>query len=283
MKKILILGSEGQIGSHLKFYLKNKNYDVLNFDIINNKDEDLRINKNKKLKYFIKKSDFIFFLAFDVGGSKYLNKYQKTYSFLMNNISIMKNTFEQIHQNKKKFIFVTSQMSNMSHSPYGVLKKIGEEITESLNGISVRLWNVYGIEKNLEKSHVITDFILKGFEYRKIKMITSGEEKRDFLYAEDCCRGFEIIMKKFHHLVRYKIIDLNYGKYTKIINVAQIIKDIFFKNNLKVKIIKGKNLDIVQKNLLNSSSKILRKYWKPKFNLIQGIQEVFKHYKNVRE
>jgi nucleoside-diphosphate-sugar epimerase len=164
-----------------------------------------------------------------------------------------------------------------------ILKKIGEEITESLNGISVRLWNVYGIEKNLEKSHVITDFILKGFEYRKIKMITSGEEKRDFLYAEDCCRGFEIIMKKFHHLVRYKIIDLNYGKYTKIINVAQIIKDIFFKNNLKVKIIKGKNLDIVQKNLLNSSSKILRKYWKPKFNLIQGIQEVFKHYKNVRE
>jgi nucleoside-diphosphate-sugar epimerase len=96
MKKILILGSEGQIGAQLKSYLRDKNYNILNFDIVNNKYEDLRIFNNRKLINLIKKSDFIFFLAFDVGGSKYLKKYQKTYSFLMNNISIMKNTFEQM-------------------------------------------------------------------------------------------------------------------------------------------------------------------------------------------
>lgn len=279
MKKILILGSEGQIGSHLKYYLTNKKYDVLEFDIINSRYQDLRISNNQKLEQYIKKCDFIFFLAFDVGGSKYLKKYQKTYHFLMNNVSIMKNTFEQIKKNKKEFIFVTSQMSNMSHSPYGVLKKIGEQITESLNGISVRLWNVYGIEKDLEKSHVITDFILKGLKNKRIKMITNGEEKRDFLYAEDCCAGFETIMKKFHNLNSHKVIDLNYGKYIKIFKIANIIKDIFSKNNLDVTIVKGKELDQVQKNLINASDKILRKYWRPKYNINKGIEEVFRYYK----
>jgi len=283
MKKILILGSEGQIGTHLKNYLSKKKYQVIEFDIINNKNQDLRVYDNSKLLLSIKKSDFIFFLAFDVGGSKYLKKNQKTYSFLMNNISIMKNTFEQIKKNKKKFIFATSQMSNMPHSPYGVLKKIGEQITESLNGISVRLWNVYGIEKDLEKSHVITDFILMGLKNKRIKMITNGEEKRDFLYAEDCCVGFETVMKKFINLNHHKVIDLNYGKYIKIIKIAKIIKNIFLKNNLNVRIIKGKELDHVQKNLINTSNKILRKYWMPKYNIKKGLEEVFRYYKNVNK
>jgi len=280
MKKILILGSRGQIGSHLSIYLKKK-YKILEFDLAKNNSEDLRIHNNFKFISLVKQSDFIFFLAFDVGGSRYLKKYQNSYNFLMNNVSIMKNTFEQIKKNKKKFIFATSQMSNMSHSPYGTLKKIGEEITESLNGISVRLWNVYGVEKNFEKSHVITDFILKGLKSKKINMITSGEEKRDFLYAEDCCSGFETVMKKFDYLKQYKVIDLNYGHYTKIIKVAKIIKNIFFQNNINIKITKGKELDEVQKQLINTSNKILRKYWKPKFTLTQGIKEMFKYYKNV--
>ena len=48
-------------------------------------------------------------------------------------------------------------------------------------------------------------------------MITNGEEKRDFLYVEDCCVGFETVMKKFDNLNRLKVIDINYGKYIKII------------------------------------------------------------------
>ena len=87
MKKILILGSRGQIGSHLLNFLKKKNYKVYEFDLVNNNSEDLRINSNRKLLSYIKKADFVFFLAFDVGGSVYLKKYQNSYSFLMNNIS----------------------------------------------------------------------------------------------------------------------------------------------------------------------------------------------------
>jgi nucleoside-diphosphate-sugar epimerase len=277
MKKILILGSGGQIGSHLSIYLEKK-YKVLKFDLANDNSEDLRIDYNVKFISLVKQSDFIFFLAFDVGGSRYLKKYQNSYNFLMNNVSIMKNTFQVIKRFKKRFIFASSQMSNMSFSTYGVLKKIGEDITKSLGAISVRFWNVYGIEKNLEKSHVITDFILKAIKNKKINMLTNGNEKRDFLYADDCCHGLLIIMKKYNDLKRQEIIDLNYGVYTKIINVAQIVRNIFKEQGVDIKIIKGRQIDEVQKNKINKSNNLLIKYWKPRISLKNGIQKIFNYH-----
>ena len=50
MKKILILGSAGQVGHHLLLYLRNKNYTVYEFDIVNSKKEDLRVKNNNLLK-----------------------------------------------------------------------------------------------------------------------------------------------------------------------------------------------------------------------------------------
>jgi nucleoside-diphosphate-sugar epimerase len=278
MKKILILGSRGQIGSHLLNFLKKKNYKVYEFDLVNNNSEDLRINSNRKLLSYIKKTDFVFFLAFDVGGSVYLKKYQNSYSFLMNNISIMKNTFEVLYKEKKRFIFATSQMSNMIYSSYGVLKRIGEDITKSLGGISVRFWNVYGIEKDMEKSHVVTDFIIKALNKKKILMLTNGAEERDFLYADDCCHGLEIVMKKYDIFKNKNIIDLSYGKYTKIIKVAGIIKNLFKKKGIDIKVIGSKKVDQLQKNKKNTPNTYLKKYWKPKFSLEQGIEEVFNFY-----
>ena len=204
MKKILILGSEGQIGSHLKKFLEEKKYNVFEFDLIRSKKEDLRLNQNKNLIDKVKKSNFIYFLAFDVGGSRYLKKYQNTYEFISNNIKIIENTFEIIKKYKKPFLFASSQMSNMSYSPYGLLKNIGEKYTEILGGLVVKFWNVYGIEKDLKKSHVITDFILMSLKNKKIKMLTNGQEKRDFLYAEDCCVGLEQIYINFNKIKKIK-------------------------------------------------------------------------------
>ena len=128
-------------------------------------------------------------------------------------------------------------MSNMTYSNYGILKNIGERYTYLLNGIIVKFWNVYGVEKDLSKSHVITDFILKALNKKKIEMLTNGQEERDFLYAEDCCNGLEIIMKRFILLKKYnRPIDLTTGKYSKIINIAKLIKKIMNEKNIKISI-----------------------------------------------
>ena len=180
-KKFLILGSEGQIGNHLKEYLTKKGHKVFEFDLVRSKNEDLRLDKNNKLIKKIKKSDFIYFLAFDVGGSRYLKKYQNTFQFISNNLRLMENTFSLIKKYKKPFLFASSQMSNMIYSPYGLLKNIGEKYSEILGGLTVKFWNVYGIEKDLKKSHVITDFVLMALKQKKIKMLTNGKEKRIFV------------------------------------------------------------------------------------------------------
>ena len=280
-KKILILGSAGQIGSYLLEYLRKKNFITYEFDIVNNKNQDLRIHNNIILNNLIKRSDFIFFLAFDVGGSRYLKLYQDSAQFISNNLLIMENTFSLIRKHKKKFIFASSQMSNMGYSNYGLLKRIGENYTKILKGIIVKFWNVYGFEKDISKSHVITDFILNGLKSKTVKMLTNGKEEREFLYAEDCCRGLNIIMENFL-LFKEKTseIDLTSNKLTSILNVAKIISKLFFVKGKKVKFIPAKIKDTVQLNKRNKANKFLFKYWKPKFSLNQGIQEVFDYYWN---
>ena len=278
-KKFLILGSEGQIGNHLKEYLTKKGHKVFEFDLVRSKNEDLRLDKNNLLINKIKKSDFIYFLAFDVGGSRYLKKYQNTYEFISNNIRIIENTFEIIKKYKKPFLFASSQMSNMSYSPYGLLKNIGEKYTEILGGLVVKFWNVYGIEKDLKKSHVITDFILMSLKNKKIKMLTNGQEKRDFLYAEDCCVGLEQIYINFNKIKKIKkSVDLTTGKYTSIINIGKIIQKLLRKRHIKISIEPSQNKDLVQLDKRNKPDMFLKKYWKPKFSLEDGIEEIIKYY-----
>ena len=92
--KYLVLGSSGQIGSFLVKYLQRKGHIVETFDIVDGDVYDLRISKNKLLEQKLSEVDFVFFLAFDVGGSRYLTKYQNTFQFIQNNIQIMSNTFD---------------------------------------------------------------------------------------------------------------------------------------------------------------------------------------------
>ena len=279
-KKILILGSDGQIGSHLVDFFKNKKkYKILKFDLVSGKSFDLRNFSNKKLEKNIKESDFVFFLAFDVGGSRYLKKYQKTFQFIINNLLIMGNVFRLLSKHKKKFIFASSQMSNMDFSPYGTLKRLDEDLSKSLNCLYVKFWNVYGIEKEIEKSHVITDFVRMAINKKKINMLTNGNESREFLYADDCSRGLFKIMVNFNFFVKKKKeLHLTTAKKIKIIQIAKIIKKILLKKNIKIEIRPSNKKDNLQNNVNNLSNNFFLKYWKPEIKIDQGIEKIIRYY-----
>ena len=230
MKKVLILGSGGQIGAYLTEYLRKKEYDVREFDITNGEHQDMRNIPNPELHRQVMTADFVFFLAFDVGGSRYLKKYQHTFDFVNNNARVMVNAFGLIEKYKKPFVFASSQMSNMSHSPYGVLKRVGELYTQTLNGLTVKFWNVYGIEKDMEKAHVITDFIRKGFEEGSFEMLTDGTEERQFLYAEDCCEGLEAVMNNYDELKPTDPLHITSFTSTTIKEISEIIMGLFNTN-----------------------------------------------------
>ena len=274
-KRITILGSSGQIGAYLTEYLRNKDYDVREFDITNGRHQDMRVIPNPELHRMVMTSDFIFFLAFDVGGSRYLKKYQHTFDFVNNNARIMTNVFDLIKKYKKPFVFASSQMSNMSHSPYGTLKRVGELYTETLGGLIVKFWNVYGIENDLDKAHVITDFIRKGFEEGDFEMMTDGTEERQFLYAEDCCEGLEAVMEHYDEFTASDPLHITSFKTTTIQEIASIISGQFGKIGKSVTIAPGVAKDSVQMDKRNEADNYILGWWQPKTSLDHGITKVF--------
>lgn len=278
--KITILGSRGQIGSYLTYYLKNKGHYVYEFDIVNGKEEDLTKIPNPLLEERIADSDFVFFLAFDVGGSRYLKKYQHTFQFIHNNTRLMTNVFDMIKKYNKKFVFASSQMSNMSYSPYGVLKNIGELYTKSLNGLIVKFWNVYGIEKDHDKAHAITDFIRKGFDTGVIDMLTDGQEEREFLYAEDCCEALETIMNNYDDFSFEDNLHITSFNSTKIIDIAHMICGQFnLIGKYDVKVQPSTEKDNVQLDKRNKPDTYLTKWWLPTTTIQDGIAKVFQSMK----
>jgi nucleoside-diphosphate-sugar epimerase len=276
---ITVLGSSGQIGAYLSEYLSKKGHIVREFDIVNGEHQDMAHIPNTYLRNAIMESDFIFFLAFDVGGSRYLKKYQHTFDFVNNNTRLMANAFGLLQEYDKPFVFASSQMSNMSYSPYGTLKRVGELYTESLGGLIVKFWNVYGIEKDHDKAHVITDFIRKGFEEGDFEMMTDGEEVRQFLYAEDCCEGLEAVMKNYDEFYANDPLHITNFDYTSIREVAIIIENEFKLIGKPINILPGQASDSVQLDKRNEADRFIEKYWSPKTDLETGIAKVFEAMK----
>ena len=277
--RVTILGSSGQIGAYLTEYLRDKGHEVTEFDKNYSIDHDMTKIPNYQLRHAIKDSDFVFFLAFDVGGSRYLKKYQHTFKFIDNNARMLAGAFEHLAEHGKPFIFASSQMSSMSYSPYGVMKRVGELYTRSLNGLIVKFWNVYGIEKDHDKAHVITDFIRKGFETGVIDMMTDGTEQREFLYAEDCCEALEQLMLEYDQFTSDSELHITSFRSTTILEIAKIIQGIFKANGKTVAVEKAQKKDEVQKDARNEANPFIRKWWKAKTSIEDGIEKIYEAMK----
>lgn len=264
----LVLGSSGQVGAALTSFLKAEGENVIEFDLVNGFHQDLRTEG--MVNHAIEMADFVFFLAFDVGGSRYLSKYQHDFKFIDNNTALQLYTFRQLKKYNKPFIYASSQMSSMGFSPYGSCKAIGEAFTKSLNGLIVKFWNVYGLEHNKEKFHVITDFINKARNENEINMLTSGEEERQFLYSKDCSECLYNLSKLYDEIPRSEDLHVTSFKWTKILDIANFISSHF--ENCPVNV--SKNSDSVQMGVRNEPNETILKYWQPKTDISTGIKNI---------
>jgi nucleoside-diphosphate-sugar epimerase len=270
LNKFLVLGSSGLIGKNLCNFLRTKNFTVLEYDIKNSDNEDLRKFENDELINLVNSCDFVFFLAFDVGGAKFLSQCKNDNIFLTNNTRIILNTFNLLKLTGKRFIFVSSYLVDNSYHSYGVLKNLGEHFTCSLGGLVVRLYNVYGLEEFSQRSHVITDFIYQARTSKCIKVMTDGLEERQFLYLDDCSEGLFAISQNYDEiLIQGPIIQLTSFVWTSIREIAEIVASIVgcsveYSNHIA---------EFVFKPIPN---KLILKYWKPKIKIKEGIVELLK-------
>ena len=272
--KFLILGSEGVIGKVLCKYLESIGHEILKIDLKLGNDHDLTcIDNNERLEKFIKLSDLVFFLAFDVGGSKYLNN--DNYDILNNNILMISNVFNLIKKYEKKSIYATSVMSNMTYNNYGLAKLIGERYSELVKGISVKIWNVYGVEETGIKAHAITDFIVKSLDTGVIDMLTDGEEIRQYTYTEDFVKCLYIIVNNYEEILKEKkIVDISCFEWTKLIEVANLIKDIIYEKTSKEVVVIPSDKKATLQKIVNEPDKFILKYWNFSITLREGLDNI---------
>ena len=176
--KELVLGGEGLIGSELVRTLRTRGHEVASLDLKSGHD----LRKPLDLEPF-EECDRVWFLAWDTGGAKFLEAEDRQHQQYKNNCELSLRVFDALAQTKKPFLFTTSQLAGLPNA-YGSTKLMAWRWAAHLGGKVARLWNVYGWEHPDSRSHVVTDLVLSGLRGR-VKCMTSGEEKRLFLYKTD--------------------------------------------------------------------------------------------------
>jgi len=186
MIKNLVIGSDGFVGKPLCKHLIAGGEEIIRFDIKRSKNEDARLASLP-----LKEVDRVYFLAWEVGGAKYLYRDDIQFLQLDSNLKLMLNVFPQLQAAKIPFLFVSSQLAEEYDTVYGSTKRLGEVWSNLLGGARVRLWNVYGAyEPASERSHVVADFVWQALTNGEIRMMTTGEEMRQFIFIDDVCRAF---------------------------------------------------------------------------------------------
>ena len=249
----LVLGGEGLIGSTLAAALRARNHQVTSLDLKSGHD----LRQPFSLAPF-EQCDRVWFLAWDTGGAKFLEAAGRQHEQYKNNCELSLRIFDALARTKKPFLFATSQLAGLPNA-YGTTKLMAWHWSLNLGGKVARLWNVYGWEHPNTKSHVITDLVLSGLRGR-VQCMTTGEEKRRFLYKTDCVAAITDLFDG-----PLKTAEIAGAEWVTIREVAeeigrQLNADIEFGK------VRGSEAPIDPKELLPA--------WAPKVSLREGLAQV---------
>ena len=300
MKKVMVTGGAGFIGSHLVEYL-SKSYRVVVIDNLSQGNKLKNINNNIRLvrgdvrdydlvKYHSKNCTSIFHLAAILGVDVVSEKNIETMDCEFEGI---KNVCSAAKKNKlKKIIYASSSgvygqlnyKGNVKESAiiqpssaYSMAKRACEVYLKyfyketKINSVAVRLFNVYGPRQ--DDRMVIPRFIDQAKSNKSITVYGNGKQTRDFTYIDDCVKTFDLIDKKVtgHH-----ILNSSRGKEFDIYSLAKMIKKkIKSKSNIsKVNVPKKIQEFQVMKRSGDSSKlfKLIR--FKPNTDLIDGLNKI---------
>lgn len=253
------------IGSVLAAQLTAMGHEVIPFDIVNSDQHDLR-RPSFDFDSAMNDADFVMFLAFDVGGARYLKHHDSDCQFIANNMRIMQVVFDRLEHYRRPFIFASSHMAEHPATSYGALKRVGECFTRALGGITARLWNVYGSEPIGERSHVIPDFIHAAGTSRRIEMLTTGEEMKQFVHVNDCADALIRLSERYDEWRKTEPACVASGHWVSILEIARIVAR---SAGGDVVVIPGTK---VEPSVMVEPAANLKAFWQPRIPLAKGIE-----------
>ncbi len=308
MKKILITGADGFIGSHLAEKLaKKKNFKVFALVQYNSfgsngwlENIDLKIRRKINIvsgdirdKKFVntltRNKDIICHLAALISIPY---SYYSPYAYVDTNINGTLNLLESsLENNVKKFIHTsTSEVYGSAQftpidekhpinaqSPYAATKVAADQLVNSyrdtfgLNTITLRPFNTFGPRQS--ERAIIPSIINQAMINDKNIKLGNIDTKRDFTFINDTINAFERAIKTGKKIDNVINVGTNYSITIK--SLAKMIFKILGKNlkilkeNRRVRPIKGEVDHLKASNLL-AKKKLL---WKPNFNGEKGLKK----------
>ena len=317
MKKVVVTGGAGFIGSNLIKYLLKRKYFVINVDKLNysanpynlknlNKNKSYvffktDINNKKKITKILKKykPEGIFNLAAETHVDRSIDKPK---NFISSNILGTYNLLEAIlNCNKKiKLVHVSTDevygdvingrsKENYPYnpsSPYSSSKACADHLikayvrTYKLNAVISNCCNNYGPNQFPEK--LIPKLIFNIINDRPLPIYAKGKNSREWMHVADHCTALLLIYLKGKKGESYNIGSgknlINKDIAKKLINIAKT-KNIKLGKNVKIKFVKDRPGHDLRYALNNK--KILKKIgWKAKTPLSDGLSQTFDWYLN---
>jgi nucleoside-diphosphate-sugar epimerase len=218
---------------------------------------------------------FVFFLACEVGGSKFINSVQSgvQQNIIKNNLLIYQTVIPWLQKKQIPFVFTSSYLQTEQNS-YGAIKRLGEVWMETLQlGRVARLWNIYGLERQLgERSHVITDWIASCVNDKHISAHTNGAEARQFLHAEDCAAALGTMMVHFKDLSL--VTDVSLPVWTSLSELGTLITAT---GSCSISY-SDKEASARLRTEPNIIDVPFHKLWKPQIRLEAGVRRLFTEY-----
>ncbi len=280
-KNIIILGSNGSIGTALKLFLKSS-YNIYSFDI---PDFDV-LNKNYII-FFLKKIDktknYIIVNCIGLMGAdsskKNVEKYLEINSFFPS--EFIESIIEKIQI--EKYIFLSSETiygsgknllennkKNPIH-PYGIskliaeinIKKIFNKIKKKIPIIILRIPVVIFQKQKFDNTLTL---ICNDFKNREITIYGNGTHERNYIFIKDFCEIINlIVIKKMPKLINVFNVP---GNRCNSINIVKILQKKYRK---KIRLNFKKNMKSF--TLVSSSKKFDKMFkFKLKYNLKKIIE-----------
>jgi len=306
MKKVLVTGGAGYIGSKLVTKLVNYNYKVTVIDILKFSSKSLNhlfnsknfnfikgdVRNKKLMNKLINENEYIIPLAALVGAPICEKNKKEAVSVNLNSI---KHLMKVASKKNKKIIYLTTNSGygvgekdkycdeNSPLNPislYGKTKVQAENIVMNYkNSVGFRLATVFGYSYRMRTDLLVNNFVFNSLLDKKLTLF-EPHFRRNYIHVNDVVDGIIFSMNNFNKL-RSNVynLGLSSANLTKYKLAQKIKKELKY---LKIKIVHNKK-DPDQRDYFVSNRKIEKRGFKAKITIDEGIKELIKVFSNSND
>ena len=303
MKKVLITGGAGYLGSVLTELLLSKGYKVTVLDNLMYKQTSVApfayhnnfkfilgdVRDEQTLKPLVKSHDILIPLAAIVGMPACKANPQATIDINLRqvqNIVAWSNKDQMILIPNTNSQYGSSTEIITEESPFNPLSLYAETkcnaekaILDSGNGIAMRLATVFGMSYRMRLDLLVNDFVYKAMTDGTLVLFES-HFMRNYIHVRDIANTFLFMIENYNecnnNAFNVGLTEANCTKLELAQTIQKFIPDlVIVQNEFKQ--------DFDQRNYMVSNAKLESKGWKPEFSLEDGIQELIMGYQLIRK